>query len=290
MKAPSKSKNLSHKECSAKGESNNPRDTTKLPDVVDRELAKSGMSYGTFVKGVTQNAFRSLVVWSEADMERLLVTCEALGLSPLGRDVYAVPSGNGGGVLIAVGVEGWSRIMNQHPQFDGMDFTESPEQEGGVPAWISCTIHRRDRRIPMSVKEYLCEVIRDTSAWKTHPRRMLRHKAMVQCARLAFELPTSSGIYDIDEASHIGQLQANTGPRQSTKIGTENLGGPVNTPDEITPIEDPILQCVANNTHSCREEHNPPNCLPVQSKVIRVRRVPSDTQQLIEVLTRRVAQ
>jgi len=290
MKVPSTSKDPSHKAFSSKGESINPRDTTKLPDVLDRELAKSGMSYGTFVKGVTQNAFRSLVVWSEADMERLLVTCEALGLSPLGRDVYAVSSGNGGGVLIAVGVEGWSRIMNQHPQFDGMDFTESPEQECGVPAWISCTIHRRDRRVPMSVKEYLCEVIRDTSAWKTHPRRMLRHKAMVQCARLAFELPTSSGIYDIDEAEHIGQVQANTDPIKSTKIWTENLGGPDNTPDETSPVEDPILQRVAGDTHSCSEEQNSPNCLAVQSKVIRVRRVPSDTQKLIEALTLRAAQ
>ena len=181
--------------------------STTLSDLTERAVAKSGMSYGTFVRCVTQNAFRSLVVWSEADMERLLLTCEALDLSPVGRDVYAVQQESGAGVLIAVGVEGWSRIVNQHPQYDGMEFEESQELEGGVPAWIRCTIHRRDRRVSISVKEYLCEALRDTGAWQTHPRRMLRHKAMVQCARLAFELPTISGVYDIDEAEGIAQAR-----------------------------------------------------------------------------------
>lgn len=110
-------------------------DNSTLSDVVERALARSGMSYGTFVRCITQNAFRSLVAWSEADMERLLLTCEALGLSPVGRDVYAVQPSSGAGVLIAVGVDGWSRIVNQHPQFDGMEFEESQDLVGGVPSW-----------------------------------------------------------------------------------------------------------------------------------------------------------
>lgn len=36
--------------------------------------------------------------------------------------------------------------------------------------------------------------------WASHPRRMLRHKAMIQCARLAFGF---GGIYDQDEAERI---------------------------------------------------------------------------------------
>ena len=36
-----------------------------------------------------------------------------------------------------------------------------------------------------------------SAGWITHPRRMLRHKSMVQCARLSFGLV---GIYDADEA------------------------------------------------------------------------------------------
>jgi hypothetical protein len=36
--------------------------------------------------------------------------------------------------------------------------------------------------------------------WATHPKRMLRHKAMIQCARIAFSF---AGIYDQDEAERI---------------------------------------------------------------------------------------
>jgi hypothetical protein len=52
-------------------------------------------------------------------------------------------------------------------------------------------------RVPTSVREYLVEVRGLSAGWITHPRRMLRHKAMVQCARLTFGL---IGIYDADEA------------------------------------------------------------------------------------------
>jgi len=69
-----------------------------------------------------------------------------------------------------------------------------------VPAWIECTLHRWDRRVPTNVREYFIEVRGTTLAWLTHPRRMLRHKALVQCARIAFGLV---GIYDHDEAQRV---------------------------------------------------------------------------------------
>jgi hypothetical protein len=179
-------------------------ETTSLDALIKRALDRSGMTYATFVRSVTQNAFGSLNVWSEADLERLLLTCEAMGLSPVGRDIYAVrQEGQGPEVVLAVGLDGWARVVNRHPEFDGMEFTESPERIDGVPAWIGFTIHRRDRRVALTVKEYLCECKRDSGAWQTHPRRMLRHRALVQCARLSFELPTSLGVYDPDEAERV---------------------------------------------------------------------------------------
>lgn len=51
----------------------------------------------------------------------------------------------------------------------------------------------------------------NTLPWKTHPKRMMRHKAMIQCARLAFGL---AGIYDQDEAERIiegSATEINTG-------------------------------------------------------------------------------
>lgn len=50
-----------------------------------------------------------------------------------------------------------------------------------------------------------------TGPWQSHPKRMLRHKAMIQCARLAFGF---AGIYDKDEAERIVENTAYTAERQ----------------------------------------------------------------------------
>jgi phage recombination protein Bet len=225
--------------------------TGALPQLIERALARSGMSYATFVRCVTYNAFRSLVVWSESDLERLLLICESLGLSPTGRDVYAVQQDErGAGALLALSVDGWAKIVNQHPQFDGMEFEESTNLEAGVPAWIRCTIHRKDRRVALSVKEYLCESARDTSAWHTHPRRMLRHKAMVQCARLAFDLPTSSGVYDVDEVERIATAGSERQGRVRAQADTAKA-----QLDQVSHVAQPQSNTVSNSSGKTTSVH-----------------------------------
>ena len=94
-----------------------------------------------------------------------------------------------------VGVDGWPKIMNRHPQFDGMDVSDNPDAG-------SCTvsIHRKDREHPTVVTEWLAECKMDSHAWDTRPIRMLRHKATIQCIRYAFGL---SGMMDPEEANEI---------------------------------------------------------------------------------------
>ena len=83
-------------------------------------------------------------------------------------------------------IDEWSKLINSHPTFSGISFTESTELVGGVPTWMGCAIYRNDRVVPIEVKEYLCEIQTEHSIWKEMPRRMLRHRIIVQCARLAF--------------------------------------------------------------------------------------------------------
>lgn len=169
----------------------------QLP-IFKRSAERSGMSEESFVDALVQTSLSALITWTQLDLERLLLAAEVNGLSPTGREIFLVPSG---GVLepatVVVGVDGWSRIINTHKQFAGMRFKESDELVDGVPSWTECTMYRWDRRVPTSVREYLVEVRGLSAGWITHPRRMLRHKAMVQCARLTFGL---IGIYDADEA------------------------------------------------------------------------------------------
>ena len=139
-------------------------------------------------------AFKGQV--SDAQMTALLVVANQYALNPWTKEIYAFPDKNNG-IVPVVGVDGWSRIINSHPQFDGIDFEQDSES-------CTCIIYRKDRSHPIKVTEWMAECKRGTGPWQSHPRRMLRHKAMIQGARLAFGY---GGIYDQDEAERIVEAQ-----------------------------------------------------------------------------------
>ena len=172
--------------------------------LIDRSVLRSGLSYDSFVRLLIQSALSRLTIWTQADLDRLLLLSERWGLDPLNNEIYATEvtpeAGKKSRVLFVVGVDGWFKIINCHPQFDGMRFFESSPGEDDLPLYIECTIFRKDRKVATSVREYMYEAHTNQGAWLTHPRRMLRHKAMVQCARACFGL---GGLYEPDEAERV---------------------------------------------------------------------------------------
>ena len=84
-------------------------------------------------------------------------------------------------------VEGYCKILNSHPAFNGITFSQSEEDSNEVPTWMECSIYRKDRILPIVVREYFEEVKGEQANWKKMPRRMLRHRTMQQCAKLAME-------------------------------------------------------------------------------------------------------
>lgn len=131
---------------------------------------------------------------TDAQMVALLIVADQYKLNPFTKELYAFPDKNNG-IVPVVGVDGWARIINENPAFDGMDFEMAPDGSE-----CTCRIYRKDRSHPISATEYMAECKRGAGPWQSHPRRMLRHKAMIQCARLAFGF---AGIYDQDEAERI---------------------------------------------------------------------------------------
>ena len=196
--------------------------------IFKRSVLRSGMGADSFVQALTKTALASLVTWTQVELEGLLLAAERLGLDPLGREVFLVRDEGRpkSPAVVVVGVDGWSRIVNTHVEFAGMRFKESDTLVDGVPAWIECSMFRWDRKVPTSVREYYVEVRGESSAWLTHPRRMLRHKAMVQCARLAFGFV---GVYDQDEATRMFEavrargsaLGAGSGVTEGRAVGQE---------------------------------------------------------------------
>lgn len=185
-----------------------------VPKASTSVLVRMGERFGVdpdkMLATLKETAFKGTV--STEQMMALLVVADQYGLNPWTKEIYAFPA-QGGAIVPVVGVDGWSRIINSNHEFDGMDFNEGELNGKQIPTWIECVIHRKDRSHPIKVKEYYDECSRDVGPWKSHPRRMLRHKAMIQCARLAFGF---AGIFDQDEAERIVNVPADLGPRPDT--------------------------------------------------------------------------
>jgi phage recombination protein Bet len=147
-------------------------------------------------------------------MLMLMVVADQYRLNPFTREIYAFPSENG--IVAIVSVDGWIRIINERTELKSISFEMAPP--GTEDPWISCTIERHDRAKPVTITEFLSECSRDTKPWNSHPRRMLRHKALIQCARVAFGF---GGIFDPDEGDRIVSVVD-----QPTRIGKPETRAP----------------------------------------------------------------
>lgn len=169
--------------------------TTAIATLTSKLAVRFGMQNDAeLVSTLKQTAFKTSEQVSDAQLTALLIIANEYGLNPWTKEIYAYPD-KYKGIVPVVGVDGWIRIVNEHPQFDGVEFATSPDE-------VTCTIFRKDRSRPTVITEYLEECRRPTDPWKSMPRRMLRHKALMQCARVAFGF----ALYDDEE----GQIAAGT--------------------------------------------------------------------------------
>lgn len=191
-----------------------PRVKSVLLDMSDRY----GMEPAAF-----EATLRNTVVPNNCTKEQFaafLLVAKEYKLNPLLKEIYAFPSK--GGIQPIVGVDGWANLINSHPAFDGMDF-EDHFEEGNL-ASITCKMYRKDRTHPITATEYLSECKRSTEPWQKWPRRMLRHKAMIQAARYAFSF---AGIIDPDEAERaVGDLARDVTPRLADKLAAAQAIAP----------------------------------------------------------------
>jgi len=143
------------------------------------------------------NTIKNTVMPSKASNEEVaafLMVAKEYDMNPLLREIHAFPK-KGGGIQTVIGVDGWSKIITRHRHFDGADFAY--EDKDGKPFSCTCTLYRKDTSHPVTIVEFYEECHRNSEPWDTMPRRMLRHKALMQCGRVAFGL---SGLVDEDEA------------------------------------------------------------------------------------------
>lgn len=160
---------------------------------------------------------------TDEQMMALLIVADQYQLNPFTKEIYAFPDQNNG-IIPIVGVDGWSRIVNTHNQYSGMEFKFSETTisldglDNPVFEWIECIMYRKDREHPTIIREYMDEIYRPPfkgngsngpyvkkGPWQSHPRRMARHKVIIQTARICLGY---TGIYDEDEAQRIIDAEA----------------------------------------------------------------------------------
>lgn len=146
---------------------------------------------------------------TNAEMAVVSSVCAKYDLNPLVSECAAFVSG--GKLSVVVMIQGWYRIVNRQPDFDGVEFEDKLDSNGGIIA-TTCVMYLKNRSRPVRVTEYLSECRQERSdVWKKYPFRMLRHKAYIQCAKMAFGI---SEVIDDDEASRIA-ANSQSGPHGS---------------------------------------------------------------------------
>jgi phage recombination protein Bet len=190
--------------------------------------------------GIERAAFeatikRTIMAGAEVSNEQMvafLLVAKQYDLNPFVKEIYAFPA-RGGGIQPIVSVDGWLKIINSHQQLDGVAF-EDRLSDAGEPLAVTCKIYRKDRAHATEVTEYMVECKRDTDTWKKYPMRMLRHKALIQCARVAFSF---AGIIDPDEAERF----AEAGAIEVTPAGKPVVQMPVAKSAKAEPIEGEVV-------------------------------------------------
>jgi len=151
---------------------------------------------------------------SREEFAAFLMIAREYDLNPIAKEIFAFRR-KGGGLQPVVSVDGWSSLINRRAELDGIEFDDHFSEDGKAITAITCRIWRKDRSKPIGVTEYLSECRMDTEPWRKWPRRFLRHKALIQCARYAFGF---SGIVDPDEAERMAAettTPAQAGPAPS---------------------------------------------------------------------------
>lgn len=219
----------------------------KEHSLVRKFADRFGIEAGKLLGTLMATAFRQRdgQTPSNEQLVALLVVADQYNLNPFTKEIYAYPDKQNG-IIPVVSVDGWVRIANEHPQFDGIDFNYSeelfePAKGVKLHEWVEAVIYRKDRQHPIRVREYAEEVHRlpilvkkreggsyeVQTPWQSHGKRMHRHKALIQGLRIAFGF---AGIYDQDEAERIieGETaamidQANPQRQLPATAGTDGL-------------------------------------------------------------------
>ena len=169
---------------------------------------------------ITQNnvemlhALRNTVAPGLTDSEFALFAeiVKSTGLNPVTKEVWAIKAG--GRLQLMTGINGFLRIANSHPMFDGMEVEF--EKDGDRIVAATAKVYRKDRRFPAVATAFMAEYGKPTPIWKQMPSVMLAKCAKSLAIREAF-VQELGGLYTQEE------MPAEYAPPRATTIPQEAI-------------------------------------------------------------------
>lgn len=136
-------------------------------------------------------------VATDAELAVVSGICSQYKLNPLTREAHAFVSG--GKLNVVIGIDGWLKVLNRQPDFNGIEYEYEFEDKELIS--VTTKIHIKGRDFPTSITEWMDECYQPKSdAWRKYKKRMLRNKSTGQAVRVAFGI---TEIIDNDEAERI---------------------------------------------------------------------------------------
>ena len=167
-------------------------------------------------------ALRNTVAPGLTEPEFLLFAemCRATGLNPATKEIWAIKAN--GRLQLMTGINGFLKIANSHPQFDGMEVEFERDDKGNLIA-ATVKVYRKDRRFPSIATAYMAEYGKKTPIWAQMPSIMLAKCAKSLAIREAF-IQELGGLYTAEEmpasfAQPIPPAALGMEPVVSTKTG-----------------------------------------------------------------------
>ena len=160
------------------------------------------------------NTLRNTVAPGLTDSEFALFAeiVKSTGLNPVTKEVWAIKAG--GRLQLMTGINGFLRIANSHPMFDGMEVEFDKDGDRIVAA--TAKVYRKDRRFPAVATAFMAEYGKPTPIWKQMPSVMLAKCAKSLAIREAF-VQELGGLYTQEE------MPAEFAPPRTTTIPQEAL-------------------------------------------------------------------
>jgi len=119
---------------------------------------------------------------TDAQFKMFVEVCRATKLNPFLKEIWFVPN-----VGVMAGRDGYLRVANEQPQFDGMETLVDRDSQG-VPIKATCRVWRKDRTHPITCEAYYNEYKKSSQVWTTYKSAMIAKVAEVLALKRSFSI------------------------------------------------------------------------------------------------------